>query len=310
MDDSLSPESFLEGAKKAAHRAMDDHGRGEYDEFALHAGVAVERLAKAVLVSKNPIYIAEVRNADMVLYLGGDLELSMDKVRTVGAKDAIARLRRLTVLKPDAQLDMLIELRNGVAHTSSGGAEAREMISPLARTIETLLDHLDVELETFWDRWTEAVRVALDEQRSEVERSVQVRIRQARNRFADRFDGLPEGLKERALRTPEPGEGQVLIGPLTAKLGEKTLFSAGSVPCPACESSALLTLFPISSSDTGKVLSPGWFKCRMCGLELKSLEEIEASGADTEKAMLPSTITVSYGPTVPIGFEMGETHAG
>lgn len=39
MDDSLSFEGFYEGAQKAAHRAMDDHGRAEYDEFALHAGV-------------------------------------------------------------------------------------------------------------------------------------------------------------------------------------------------------------------------------------------------------------------------------
>ncbi|MEE1807668.1 hypothetical protein [Streptomyces sp. BE133] len=46
MDESLSFESLLEGAKKAGHKAMDDHGRGEYDEFALHGGVAVERLAK------------------------------------------------------------------------------------------------------------------------------------------------------------------------------------------------------------------------------------------------------------------------
>ena len=55
MKDLFSTESFYQGAKKAAHRAMDDHGRAEYDEFALHAGVAVEHLAKAVLFSKNPI---------------------------------------------------------------------------------------------------------------------------------------------------------------------------------------------------------------------------------------------------------------
>ncbi|GHF02789.1 hypothetical protein GCM10018785_75570 [Streptomyces longispororuber] len=72
MDDSLSFESFLAGAKKAAHRAMDDHGRGEYDEFALHAGVAIESLAKAVLISKNPIYIAEMKgSAEMLFHLGG-----------------------------------------------------------------------------------------------------------------------------------------------------------------------------------------------------------------------------------------------
>ena len=33
---------------------MDDHARGEYEEFALHAGVAVEKLVKATLVSMNP----------------------------------------------------------------------------------------------------------------------------------------------------------------------------------------------------------------------------------------------------------------
>ncbi len=55
MDASLTFESFLEGAKKAAHKAMDDHGRGEYDEFAaLHACVAIERLAKAVLGLEEP----------------------------------------------------------------------------------------------------------------------------------------------------------------------------------------------------------------------------------------------------------------
>ncbi|WP_405910418.1 MULTISPECIES: hypothetical protein [unclassified Streptomyces] len=55
MNGSLSSESFYQGAKKAAHKAMDDHGRPEYDEFALHAGVAVEKLAKAVLAAKNPL---------------------------------------------------------------------------------------------------------------------------------------------------------------------------------------------------------------------------------------------------------------
>ncbi|WP_329343743.1 hypothetical protein OG252_45495 [Streptomyces sp. NBC_01352] len=80
---------------------MDDHGRGEYDEFALHGGVAVERLAKAVLVSKNPVYLLEMRNGnpDMLLYLCGHLEMSADKVRTVGAKDSL-RMRRSEMCPP------------------------------------------------------------------------------------------------------------------------------------------------------------------------------------------------------------------
>ncbi|WP_282794092.1 hypothetical protein [Streptomyces sp. CC224B] len=53
MDDSLSFESFLAGAKKAAHRAMDGHGRGEYDEFAcsLELNTQQEIFASGVRVS-------------------------------------------------------------------------------------------------------------------------------------------------------------------------------------------------------------------------------------------------------------------
>lgn len=100
MDESLSFESFLSGAKKAAHKAMNDHGRGEYDEFALHAGVAVERLAKSVLVRRNPIYLVEMRNgpSDLLLYFGGHLEIETEKVRTVGAGEALRRLRRMGLL--------------------------------------------------------------------------------------------------------------------------------------------------------------------------------------------------------------------
>ncbi|MGW3956674.1 hypothetical protein ACWEKM_38540 [Streptomyces sp. NPDC004752] len=106
MDASLTFESFLEGAKKAAHKAMDDHGRGEYDEFALHAGVAIERLAKAVLVSKNPVYIVEMRgSAEMLFHLGGHRTAS--KVRTIGAVEAISRVRTLGILPVDRQLDLL-----------------------------------------------------------------------------------------------------------------------------------------------------------------------------------------------------------
>ncbi|MGW2052160.1 hypothetical protein ACWCPF_44695 [Streptomyces sp. NPDC001858] len=136
MNDSLSSESFFHGAREAAHKAMEDHGRPEHDEFALHAGVAVEKLAKAVLVSKNPVYIGEIRSnsADMVLYLGGHLQADEEKVRTVGAMEAIKRLRKINVLQPDPQLDLLIEMRNGAAHTAADSTLAKGMISPLART--------------------------------------------------------------------------------------------------------------------------------------------------------------------------------
>ena len=90
-----SPSRASSAVRHAAQKAMDDHARGECDEFALHGGVACERLAKAVLVSRNPAYLVEIRlgNSDMLLYLCGDPELKADKVRKVDASKAIKRLR-------------------------------------------------------------------------------------------------------------------------------------------------------------------------------------------------------------------------
>jgi hypothetical protein len=311
MDDSLSFESFLGGAKKAAHRAMDDHGRGEYDEFALHGGVAVERLAKAVLVSKNPVYLLEMRNGnpDMLLYLGGHLEMSADKVRTVGAKDTIKRLRTLGLLPPDPQLDLLIELRNGTAH-STVGDQARILLPALAENIAALLKDIDLPEEGFWGRWTSAMNVAVDKQRSETERDVEIRIKQARHRFDDRFAGLPEGAKEKVLQVPRPTIGGLVAGPISITVGKDLLAMIATMPCPACGGQAQVNLAPINPSPTGADLMPNSLHCHLCALELSSPEEIRASGTNIQVTGLPASLAISWGRTLPAGFEFGETHAG
>ncbi|MFF5521642.1 hypothetical protein [Streptomyces coeruleorubidus] len=276
MDDSLSFESFLLGAKKAAHAAMDDHGRPDYNEFALHAGVAVERLAKATLVSKNPVYIAEIRNADMLLYFGGDLRLPTEKVRTVGAKDAVARLRRIGVLQADPQLDLLIEMRNGAAHASSSGDEAREMILPFARTIQALLDHLGEKLVTFWARWTDAVWAAVNEQEDQLFRDMRLRIAQARHAFDDRFTGLPDHVKQHALAPPGPPLNQVLADPLeTMSNGKPALLTSGGT-CPACTGPAILRFERTSCTGSRTTYASTAFGCHLCTFRAEGYEEMAA----------------------------------
>ncbi|MFD7858577.1 hypothetical protein ACFV6B_30495 [Streptomyces microflavus] len=309
MDDSLSFESFFEGAKKAAFRAMDDHGRGEYDEFALHAGVAIERLAKAALVRRNPAYLIEFRNGnpDMLLYLCGDLEMEIDQVRTVGAKDAIKRLRRLSVLGPDSQLDLLIEIRNGAAHTSTGD-KAKSHLPTLAVHIGALLQDLGLSELAFWGRWTSAVGVAVDKKRSEIQRDVEIRIKQARHLFEDRFVGLPDGIKETILAKPSDGP---MLGPMTMKNGNETLFVLTVAPCPACTANASLSLTPLGKSRGGGVnLVPDGLQCHLCGLELHSAEEINASGVDTKVSEMPMPTLFNFGRPLPFDVQWGETHTG
>ncbi|MFJ4517444.1 hypothetical protein [Streptomyces sp. NPDC088816] len=276
MDDLLSFESFFQGAKKAARKAMDDHGRPEYDEFALHAGVAVEKLAKAVLVSKNPIYIAEIRNADMLLHLGGDLQIDEEKVRTVAAKDAIARLRKIGVLQKDDQLDLLIEMRNGAAHASSDSSQAKGMISPFARTIETLLGDLGKPPLAFWERWTEAVKSAVNEQEDQVFRDILLRIAQARHAFDDRFAGLPDKIKQQVLTAPRPHVSDFYVHPMVLKKDNAVVLITGGGDCPACTGPALLTFEPIRWNHPKVTYVPNGFGCFLCSFEADGREEMAA----------------------------------
>lgn len=302
MDESLSFESFLEGAKKAAHRAMGDHGRKEYDEFALHAGIAVERLAKAVLVSKNPIYLVEMRtgNTDMLLYFGGSLALDRDRVRTVGAKDAIARLRRMSVLPSDPQLDLLIDLRNGTAHTS-GRDEAMGLVPVLARTVESLARDLALDLTHFWGRWMQIMRPTMNERENKIVRDVQIRIVHARNSFEDRFAGLrhSERVKARALTEADERTWRILY----PEDGEDTLMITGG-KCPACEGYVELIYREIEGANTFEEHFPIGFRCTMCDLRLYGDEEM-AVLKHLNGGQLPPAVRISQGPPMKNGW--GET---
>ncbi|MFF3989094.1 hypothetical protein ACFY0B_31475 [Streptomyces sp. NPDC001797] len=291
MDDSLSSESFYQGAKKAAHKAMDDHGRPEYDEFALHAGVAVEKLAKAALAAKNPVYVAEIRNnsADMVMHLGGHVQLDEEKVRTVGATEAIKRLRKIGLLKPDTDLDLLIEMRNGAAHAARDSTLAKGMISPLARTIETLLGDLGKALDAFWERWTNAVKDAVNEQEDQVFRDVQLRITQARHSFEDRFAGLPDAVKERA-REVTPSRLSRILRSMRLPIDVAPALRTEYVECPACGGHGALTFEQTHRIDTDTHYNATGFSCPLCAFEVNGPEEMIALQKVTTSPLMTSLV--------------------
>ncbi|MFF9210492.1 MULTISPECIES: hypothetical protein [unclassified Streptomyces] len=264
MDDSFSFEGFYEGAKKAAYKAMDDHARGEYDEFALHAGVAIERLAKAVLYKLNPLYIASGK-----VHLGGQKA----RVYTITATEALSRLSSLNILKGDDNLKLLIEQRNGTVHASVGD-EAKIHIPTLAKAIGPMLKHLDVSEHDFWGRWTSAVNVAVDRQRSDVERDVQLRIKQARHRLEDRLEGLP--LPNEIRLRPKVSGFSFFFGAVNPDVDGDIVSVTGGAGCPACGREAQVTVEP--SSDRGAVAVA--LACPWCQLRLNSAEEVEASDAD------------------------------
>ncbi|WP_424570776.1 hypothetical protein [Streptomyces sp. CH-036] len=300
MDDSLSPGRFYRGAQQAARKAMDDHARGEYDEFALHGGVAIERLAKAVLASKNPTYLVEMRNgnSDMLLYFGGHVEITLDKVRTVGASEAIKRLRRVGILPDDLRLDRLIELRNGTAHTTVGD-QAKSLLPTLLTTVAILLEDLGRESVMFWGSWNSAVLGSIDTQRSDIERDVGLRIRQARHRFEDRFAGFPEAARARALEEPSAKPYPFDISHFRAP-NEDHYYILATAECPACTGTAMLQMRPSRDLQNGNQMILESLHCPLCSLFLESAAEVEAANVKDpwKSEKRPQTMTVT-GFSVP-----------
>jgi len=274
-----SPITFgrlLCGARDFAHLAMGAHAEGQTEVFLLDAGVSVERLAKATLVRMHPTLLSEVKgNDDMLLHFAGALTTPPQRFHTIGAAAAIARLRKIGVLPRSAELDGLIELRNGVAHLGASGAD--DYLAPFVETICKLLDHAGQDRTEFWGAWSEAIQVTLDDRFDRVQKAVRLRMDQARFRMETRFGKLPEGTVESVARTI--GEtGLVVIDRSPSGVLFRTLSK-----CPACtvEAATLFLKAPNTTLLYEMELTAEELLCGLCGLRLAGTQEIEIAGLPT-----------------------------
>ncbi|MFE1521942.1 hypothetical protein ACFW9I_34930 [[Kitasatospora] papulosa] len=286
MESPVTFDRLYEGAKRFARLAMEAHADGDQEVFLLHAGVSVERLAKAALVLVHPTLLTEVNGKDdMLLHLAGAVTKAPARIRTIGASTAIGRLRKMDVLpqKPSSEaddLDGLIELRNGVAHLGTGDVE--DYLGTFTVTVDKLLRHVRQDRGSFWEAWLETAQVVLDDRTDRLQKAVRLRVGQARHRFRRRFGDLPEGaIQGVAQAVSERGLIVVEVGPA------KALFQTLS-QCPACdqESAALFLAVGENSLLFVMELTAEGLLCELCGFHLASTEEVEAVG-------LPTTVQYS-----------------
>lgn len=296
MDDSLSFESFFEGAKESGGAALGAHGRGEYGQFALNGGSAVEKLAKAILVSKNPMYILELKgSAEMLFHLGG--HRTAKRIRTIQASEAVARLRMLKILAEDLQLDLLIELRNGAAHTKSGD-QAKSLLPTLTQTIAILMEYTGKRLDEFWGRRTAIAIAATDYKRSKIDRETHIKIKQAQHRFEDQHSDLPET----ARRQFDIERFWVQHDLSFAEQGFKAQITER---CPACSSTALVTCANHGTNSQPDFI-PASLYCTKCRLDLTNREELESAGIDmTELDKMATHQTETFRGVIEMGYKRG-----
>ncbi|WP_073773464.1 hypothetical protein [Streptomyces sp. MJM1172] len=268
MDDSLSFSTFFAGAHRFAQSAMESHSEEKEDVFLLHAGVSIERLAKAVLVDKSPFLLMEMKGKDDTLYhLAGVRQTA--KLRTVGASQAISRLRDMGILPPrDADLDELIELRNGVAHLNASVNDSFDGLAVFCRVTNNMLTHLDRPQDLYWGTWSSLVSITLSDLSKKTERDVARRIEQARQRLTNRFRGLPD----EALRSYIASRPNLNYGLQVTKDNEIAVFLPWK--CPACGNGALLVAGPpVIIREEGPAESrPSTFLCFVCRFTLKDVE--------------------------------------
>nr|WTB31184.1 hypothetical protein OG781_18330 [Streptomyces sp. NBC_00830] len=274
MDESLSYESLLRGARKFASSALEAHSKQNEEVFHLHAGVSIERLAKAALVRKSPFLLLEMKGKDDTLFhLAGVRQAT--KLRTIGAGQAIDRLREMAVLPPqrDPDLDELIALRNGVAHLMASVDEAFDGLTVFCRVTNQLLDHLESDQERYWGSWSTVVSITLSDAHEKVERDVARRIEQARRLLKQRFVGLPEEALDSYVATQPPPPYGLHV---SKEYGPQVL-----IPwkCPACGHPAVILTGPpirIGQGEPGQS-QPAKLICFVCQFTLKS-HEMEAAG--------------------------------
>lgn len=265
MDESLSFESLLRGAGKFASSALEAHGMEDEEVFLLHAGVSIERLAKAALVKRSPFLLMEMKGKDdTLLHLTGVRQTA--KLRTIGAGQAIGRLRDMAVLpQRDPDLDELIELRNGVSHLMASVNDEFDGLAVFCRVTNQLLDHLGTGRWHYWGSWFTLVDITLNELQEKVERDVARRMEQARRLLNKRFKDLPKEALDSYIATRPQG----VFG---LQVSSNKVFVPWS--CPACGNLALITAGPpvlIRNGEPGQSI-PESLLCFVCQFTLKAHE--------------------------------------
>lgn len=279
---------LMDSASYHAHLALRDFTKESTDMAvsAMHAGIAVEQLAKCYLCTINPVLIAS-RGCDLdtLLHLTGRSDLAKippHAIQTIGGHEACLRIKRLA---PDFRFNesdkLLFTVRNSVSHIGITHG-TRQVIRIMVRLADLLLVTIGVTRQWFWGNRLSIVDTLRDEAISE-----QLAILQVKYEAARRY--LTASLAD--LTPTERSSFKVLAAARTRDTG---VDYQESYTCPVCDSQGVLLCHreydlveedPVEKSYrvfTDAVAYPSEFQCGVCNLKL--------DGSDMEAAGMPSEV--------------------
>jgi hypothetical protein len=269
----------------------EDHGQVA---AALHAGLAIEHLAKRYLVGVSPVLIAE-NDFNSLLMLSGHGQLTKvpaHQVKTITGAEACKRVKLLHPEFPYQQGrdDHLFYIRNAAAHLGvTDTAPMRRAVVQMVRLANSLIGALGLDAGKFWAESMDAVVQLSDQAASEMRAIMAAKYSAASSRVNERVAGL------------DPKQCEMVLRALSGQHRYQVEQSLGW-PCPVCAQSAWLECSreyvgniqpaldaagePISIADT--VLHPEIFDCSTCGLYLE--------GDELREADIPETVEVGPQP--------------
>ncbi|MFI6803040.1 hypothetical protein [Streptosporangium canum] len=297
---SLSREQLLKSARYFADIALNAYTIEDTQSILVNAAFSMEHVSKALLLSMHPTLLMEIRNGqfDSLLHLAGHgtKAIKLEEPRTIGAKEALARVRQvMNINTAKDPLDRLIEIRDGVVHIGSfSSVRTRELLTAFLRYANEAYDALNVLDEDRWGKRVGLVNTLIVQSLSEIEHEVHRKIEAARNNFRELMEKIPESEQASVADARQAAISPVMYDNLATGFND-TKIHAEYTTCPACSHTDAICIGAVQyeydvPEKIGPMehieehvelvdiyLEPRMLRCGVCGLELQEAEEITAA---------------------------------
>jgi hypothetical protein len=244
----------------------------------------LEHLAKACLAKRSPALLTELRNesnfASLLRLLDIEAGPPPRQLRTVGLRDALARVRVIGVVSRASERDLktLVDLRDGVVHAAQDDEVEDQLLVAFVQHADALLQDLERDRAEFWAPQLAVADALLMEAADKVERRVRVSIAAAKANFEQRWGRIDPGIVSavKRLAPADPGPEGMLHA------------------CPVCGATGIADGMEFDWENESDELRghgapvgivgflPILFACGTCGLELWGAEELDAAGLGHE----------------------------
>jgi hypothetical protein len=284
MVPALTPDHFYASASDFGQTALQARHSGQAQRLAVDAATCLEHLAKACLAKRSPALLTELRNesnfASLLRLLDIEAGPPPRQLRTVGLRDALARVRVIGVVSRASERDLqtLVDLRDGVVHAAQDDEVEDQLLVAFVQHADALLQDLERDRAEFWAPQLAVVDALLVEAADKVERRVRVSIAAAKANFEQRWGRIDPGIVSavKRLAPADPGPDGMLHA------------------CPVCGATGIADGMEFDWENESDELRghgapvgivgflPILFACGTCGLELWGAEELDAAGLGHE----------------------------